>query len=211
MSLPPFDGRRQPAPVVGLDLSLTGTGIATATGTRIVKTDGRADATLLERRTRLAGITATIGLHVAEAAAATGQHRGALVVLEGPSLAQQAQRGTHDRAGLWWLVVDELLGAGHLVVEVTPAGVKRFATGKGNANKTAIAVALAIRYGVEFPDDNQADAYVLRAMGLHRLGCLLAPVPQTHTDALKAVAWPTAEQLEQLELGVHVPGQLVLA
>lgn len=204
MSLPPV-------PVVGLDLSMTATGLATPTALRTLKTTGRADATLLEMRDRLVGLATTIGLCVAEAAVG---YAGALVVIEAPSFGQQRQRGDHARAGLWWLVVDELLAAGHAVVDVTPAARAKYATGKGNAGKTAVASDAARRYDVAFADDNQADAFVLRAMGLHHLDCLLAPVPKTHAVALDAVRWPADERVEQLALtpgAVHVPGQLAIA
>jgi hypothetical protein len=38
---------------------------------------------------------------------------------------------------------------------------------------------------------DEADAYVLMAMGMDWLGYPLADVPATHARALKGVAWPT--------------------
>lgn len=177
----------EPAPlaVVGVDLSLTATGIATATGCRTLKSSGAAGASLRVRHARLTDIATRVTLAVSDAAAP----RTALVVIEGPALSRNTG-SVWDRAGLWWATVDELLSAGHLVAEVAPTCRARFATGKGNAGKAAVVSALTARYGVTFGDDNQADAFALRAMGLARLGSPLAAVPKTHVGALDAVQWP---------------------
>jgi crossover junction endodeoxyribonuclease RuvC len=52
------------------------------------------------------------------------------------------------------------------VVEVTPSQLKKFATGKGNADKTAIAVAAFKRWGIEFATSDETDAFVLAQIGL---------------------------------------------
>ena len=50
-------------------------------------------------------------------------------------------------------------------LEVSPSQVKQFATGKGNANKEVVLQQVYKRWGVEFNDNNQADAYVLAQIG----------------------------------------------
>ncbi|WP_100499391.1 hypothetical protein [Geodermatophilus chilensis] len=177
-------------PVVGVDLSLQATGIATAAGVRTIGSSGRQGASLRVRHARLADLATQVCLAVTEAAAP----RMALVVLEAPAYDSRTGH-QHDRSGLWWLVVDELLAAGHLVAEVTTGGLKKYATGKGVGKKAAIVSAVTARYGVVFGDDNQADAFVLRAMGMHRYGHPLATVPKTHAAALDAVAWPDVDHL----------------
>jgi len=178
--------------VVGLDLSLTATGIATPAGASTITSSGRADATLRVQWARLADTVGRVSLAVAEHGVSRSGDGHALVVVEAPSLGQQRQRGTHDRSGLWWLVVDELLSAGHLVVEVPPASVKKYATGSGSANKGAMADAAARRIPDVHTggDDNAVDALWLRAMGCDHLGQPLAAVPASHRTALANVAWP---------------------
>lgn len=44
---------------------------------------------------------------------------------------------------------------------VPPMSLKRFACGKGNATKDLVMLSVYKRYGVEIPDNNAADAYVL--------------------------------------------------
>lgn len=46
-------------------------------------------------------------------------------------------------------------------IEITPAHVKKFATGKGNAKKDAMAVPIFKHWGFDHPSDNVRDAYVL--------------------------------------------------
>lgn len=58
--------------------------------------------------------------------------------------------------------------------DAPPTLLKKFATGKGNANKAAIAVAVKQRWGFESKSDDVVDAY-----GLARLGQSLASGDET--------------------------------
>lgn len=51
-------------------------------------------------------------------------------------------------------------------LEVAPASVKKFAAGKGNADKMAVALASQKRWGVTFETSDEFDAYVLAVIGL---------------------------------------------
>lgn len=179
--------------VIGLDLSLTASGIATPDGVHLIRSSGCTGATLRVRRARLDDIATQVGLAVAEHA--THGH-DALVVIEQPAFSRTTGH-QHDRSGLWWLVVNELLSAGHLVAEVPPTTLKKYATGKGQAKKGAMGDAAARRIpDVDTGgDDNMVDALWLRAMGCDHLGWPLAPMPQAHRAALEAVKWPDADRL----------------
>lgn len=114
--------------------------------------------------------------------------RTELVAIEAPSLAQRAQAGTLDRNGLWWLIVARLHTLDIPVVEVAPTSLKKFATGKGNATKPDMRMALFQRAGIDERDDNRVDAWWLRQVGLHLVGDPEAiPLPLTHTAALAKV------------------------
>jgi hypothetical protein len=75
-----------------------------------------------------------------------------------------------------------------------------YATGKASWKgetsrevKGRVRDAVAIRYGVDCTGPrryDEADAYILMAMGMAHLGHALAPVPDTHSRALAGVAWP---------------------
>lgn len=190
--------------VVGLDLSLTGTGIAVAcpgetpTVTTIT-TKGRADATLLERRARLGEIGERITAHLVE----RGLYRGvvpipdALVVVEAPAFSRTTGH-QHDRSGLWWHVVWGYAACWPLA-EVSPTTRARYATGVGGgkgASKDAVLAAVVRRYpNVPVSNNNEADALVLAAMGARHAGHPIDTPPKTHLPALDAVRWPNLEGL----------------
>lgn len=175
--------------VVGIDLSLTATGVAVWD----VALPGTVPLLLLETvvpAPRLDGLRRLRSVR----SEVTARVRGAdLVVLEGLYPQRQANAYSNERAGLWWLVVDRLDALAVPYAVVQPSAVKVYATGKGGGKgltKVSVAVAAAKRYDVSPQDDNQADACILSCMGLHHLGCPPAPVPATHERALKAVVWP---------------------
>lgn len=169
--------------VVGIDTSLTGTGLALSLpfAIELITSTGLKDATLAERRVRLAHLVGRI----------CGWCIGAdLVVIEAPAYASKLG-SMHDRSGLWWLVVDELIYKGLTVVEVTPSGRAKYATGKGNASKDVVLAEVVRRFpGYTGSNNNTADAYVLMAMGLDHLGHPLVDMPALNRSALDAVRWP---------------------
>lgn len=176
--------------IVGLDLSLTSTGVATIDEGADVRVDRIATKptgdNLWHRAHRLHRIFERI---VNEVHSYDGRQ---LVVVEGPSYGQARQGGQHDRAGLWWLVVNELVVMCEIpVAEVPPALVKRYATGRGNAGKDEVLAAVIRRYpSVEVTGNDQADALVLAAMAADHYGAPIATVPAANRAALDKVAWP---------------------
>ncbi|MBP9920147.1 MAG: hypothetical protein KBF43_16340 [Dermatophilaceae bacterium] len=175
--------------VLGIDPSLTGTGVAHAEG--LLTITSKPDDTLTGRRNRLGGIVHQLDDVVLGVKPWRFERTPDLVVIEAPSLAQHSQAGTLDRNGLWWLIVDRLLILGIPTVEVAPSTLKKFATGKGNATKADMRMALFQRAGLDVRDDNQVDAWWLRQVGLHLLDDMDAiTLPKTHADALAKVARP---------------------
>lgn len=175
--------------VVGLDLSLTATGVCRAAGgvVEVRRITSRADdGTLAARSIRLRSLAGIIARTATDAV---------LVVVEAPAYASSTGK-VHDRAGLWWLVVARLTGAGVPVVEVTPQAVKTYATGKGNADKDDVLSAVVRRYpGVAVTKNDEADALVLAAMGRRALGHPLDVLPAAHLRAMTKAAWPQPEGL----------------
>ena len=51
------------------------------------------------------------------------------------------------------------------VVEVPPSTLKKFVTGKGNAKKDQMMLAIYKRWGTEFDNNDAADAYALAQYG----------------------------------------------
>lgn len=174
--------------VIGLDLSLAGTGMARAdsagnTACWTIATEGKNTDGYPERLARLLTIRRQI---------AAGIPFGVdLVVMEGPSYASQGA-GTWDRAGLWWSVYEGLTSAGVPLAVAPPKCRALYATGKGQAKKEVVFAAAVRRFGgYPISNNNEADAVVLAEIGLRHLGASLVDVPATHARALTGVAWPT--------------------
>ena len=169
-------------PVVGLDPSLTGLGLATPDGLSTISSKPGAD-TVAARAERLVTMADKVARLIPEAS---------LVVMEGPAYSRQLGAGHHLSAGLWWVLAVELTRRGHEVIEVPPTSLKKFATGKGNATKPDLRVALLQRTGLDERDDNRVDATWLRQIGLHLIGDPDAlTLPKTHLEALAKIQRPT--------------------
>lgn len=165
--------------VIGLDLSITATGVAWVDGSWSTISP---NAKLGDGRLRV------IVDHVERVAFDAPDARPDLAVIE--------DLPTHARAaGITGMVHGavrlHLIRADIPYALVTPATLKKFATGKGNADKTAMAMAAYKRAGVEFDDDNQCDAWWLRQAGLRALGVPEVDLPAAQVAALDKVAWPT--------------------
>ncbi len=169
--------------VIGLDLSLTSSGVCDFAGnTSLVETTGKKDATLDQRHARLTRILTDIRL----AAHPTPTD---LVVIEAPSYASGGG-SAWDRAGLWWLVVSFFKDSGNPVLIVPPKTAKKYATGNGDAPKESICKELYKRFGVDIDSNDEADAYMMRAVGLALLGRPLADMPAANRAALDKLTLP---------------------
>ncbi|MFC4122081.1 hypothetical protein [Nonomuraea zeae] len=170
--------------VFGLDLSLTGSGIASSSGwCDVIGRDGITTLPLADRDAAI--------YQLAHAITAAVTPTADLVLIEAPAYSR-SNGGAHERAGLWWRVVHRLLCWQVPVVEVLPNLRGIYATGKSQPKKTEVVDAVARRWPVwkTDGDDNAADAVVLMAMGLDHLGLPLTGMPVKHRAALDRVAWP---------------------
>lgn len=152
--------------VLGVDFSLTSTGVCAIT-------DGEAECITIKTKKeeqwwlfpeRIRSIAAQI-LEWADVTAA--DH----IVIETPAF--MAKSATLDKmfAG-WWFLVWHLTGTGEdPPLRVTPAQLKKYATGKGNAGKDEVLAAVIRRYpDVIVTGNDQADALVLAAIGAAVMG-----------------------------------------
>lgn len=187
--------------VIGIDPSLTATGVATPDGVRTIRSSGHDNDTLRQRSTRLHDLAVEV-LGVIDGARSRwigGLGDNVLVVIEAPAYASKTGKN-HERSGLWWLIVDDLIGPGIAVdvVEVTTNQRMRYATGKGQADKDEVLAAVIRRYpDVDVRNNNEADALILRAMGCDAIGAPLVVVPKAHRVDLPKVAWPDYVHLEK--------------
>lgn len=160
--------------VVGIDPSLTATGIAT-----------EADHWTAPEP-RFTGDHRLHDLWLQVNMAVTG---------DGPCLAVIEDLPTHahgaGKTGMAHGIVRHCLLDNHVpYVVVTPATLKKYATGKGNATKADMRMALYQRTGADVRDDNQVDAIWLRHLGLHLIGAPEIDLPKTHLAALAKVRDP---------------------
>lgn len=171
--------------IVGIDLSLTSTGIAVMCADIIdvqrIRSVGRKDATVTDTAKRID----TIGSAVALNAAGTD-----LAVIEAPSFGSR-NGSQHERGGLWWDVIRRLVRLGVPIATVSPQCRAKYATGRGNAGKDEVLAAVVRRYpDVDVTGNDVADALVLAAMGARWLGAPIDDLPKTHLAAMDGAKWP---------------------
>lgn len=179
--------------VIGLDLSLTSTGLACSCGLHRIKSHPSFEIT---RFSRLRMIRLGVMHHVRGTPEICGRGRPAdLVVVE--DLALTRSTGQHlTRAGLWHLVMEEIDNDSIPYAVVSPTSLKKYVTSKGNAGKDEVLAAAIRRWpDVEIWGNDEADAYALQAMGLDHLGYPPVAMPKTQRDALTKVAWPHIPEL----------------
>lgn len=172
-----------PHRIAGLDLSLTGTGIATLNAGDI--TTRTIDGKRLDGHRRLQTILTAVG----------ELRDYNLVVVENTFVAGSGTT-TLRLAELHGLVKHWLWLRNIPYVLVNNVHVKQYALGKGSGagtDKDAVLLAVERRYGLlaSVADNNQADALVLLAMALDHYGAPLVGMPETHRRALaKVQGWP---------------------
>lgn len=172
-----------PPRILGLDLSLTATGVCLPDGTtRTIKTNPK------DGDKRLQHIVTEIGIALGDR---DGGHDVDLVVMEEapPGLKGPAIKAIHMVHGAVRLM---LIDFGTPYITVNPTTLKTYATGKSSTDKTAMAMAAYKRAGIEFVDSDQCDAAWLRWAGLDLLGHAELPLPAAQRAALDKVVLPTA-------------------
>lgn len=175
-----------PTPIfIGLDLSLTSTGIASIHGDVVTVrrvTSKATHGTTADTADRLDRIVADI---LGNVPLSDNTH----VAIEGPSFGSTGP-GQHVRGGLWWMIRRELAKASIDTIIAAPATVKKYATGKGNASKDAVLAAVIKRYPqVDITGNDEADALVLAAIAARVGGDPIDPnLPVAQVEACTAVS-----------------------
>jgi crossover junction endodeoxyribonuclease RuvC len=171
--------------VVGLDLSLTSSGIAIITethrglkiATSTVTSKGKRAASVVDRHARLTEIGAGVLHHAGQVE---------LAVIEGPFSGPNGS--AIDRHALWWFVVGGLIRREVPVAVVAPTSLKLAIAGKGTADKAALSGALARLW----PDLVVGSADEADAAALAHLGAVWMGWPVTTLERHKQVRaeWP---------------------
>lgn len=186
--------------VIGIDPSLTCTGLAGDGWTSTIPTkarrarQGRRDFA----HGRMRHILDVIRDHLAGVD---------LAVIEGLAMSPKMDA---DRQLAWlnWQVRDLCWSRDVPYAVVSPSGLKLYAVGKGRRSEKQVAADDAAGVSVKEPvldavrdwfgwfdgSSDEADAAVLHAMGRDWLGSPVVTVPPAQRIALDGVAWPEAEQ-----------------
>lgn len=175
-----------PTPIyVGLDLSLTSTGVAiihngAATVQRVISKPVP-HATSADQAHR-------IDMLVAAILGAIPDSDVTKVAVEGPSYASTGS-AAHILGGLWWAVRIALSRLGYDVAVVAPGTVKKYAAGRGNAGKDEVLAAVVRRYpDVLVRGNDEADALTLAAIAARIDGAPLeTSLPDVQAAAVSAV------------------------
>jgi len=167
---------------VGIDSSLTNTGLVRlgdGVQVRSIPTTKSGDS-IADRLKRLDKVVSEV----------RGFSSGAdLAVIEGPAYSSKSG-AAHERSGLWWMIVSTLFDDGIRIVEIPPTSRSKYATGKGNAGKDEVLLAVSRKYAEAelITNNDEADALVLAAMGMRLLGSPIeTSIPANCLEAFKKV------------------------
>lgn len=190
--------------VVGLDLSLTSTGVSDGTRHFAFRTSSK---TVLEER--LSHLQT--GVVRFAMGTAYGAPRADLAVIEAPSYGSTGP-GHDELAGLRIMVRYRIYRLGIPYVMVPPSTLKKYTTGRGSSTKDQMVMAMDALYGhglAAIPKAHgrydQTDAFALAAMGYDAMGQPL-PLQSSAAEesernewdsiaALTGVKWPDPASL----------------
>lgn len=157
--------------VCGVDLSMTGTGVAWT------DINGSARTELIKTRDkdgdrRLIQIRRSVVEHA----------RGSELVLIEDYLNKSFSAGITGM--VHGAVRSALIEADIPYATIPPTSLKKYATGRGGASKTDMALAAFKRGGVEFTNDNECDAWWLWQAAMDDAGVSTLAMPKVNRDSL---------------------------
>ena len=161
---------------IGVDLSLTATGIASPTDTVVAKSNRTGVARLYDLSEAVIAASMPTMNYLTH------------VIIEGYSMgAQRGSQGVAQLLGeLGGVVRFRLWDLGIPFSDVPPSTLKKFATGKGNAGKPDMLDA-SRKAGYEGSNDNNAvDAWWLRQFGLYAFSRRAVPLTGYRSDVVGA-------------------------
>lgn len=183
--------------VLGLDLSLTSTGVCLIDGEltltaaikskafkKVKKTDKVPPSFTCQRISNIVN-------EIEQGYVRSGRGWPELAVIEAPSYGSNTG-SQHERGGLWWAVAGMLWGLRIPIATVAPQGRAKYATGSGTAGKDEVLAAAIKRYiDIDIKSNDVADAVILAAMGARHLGQSVDDVPQANLAAMVGAQWPS--------------------
>jgi crossover junction endodeoxyribonuclease RuvC len=148
--------------VLGLDISLCGTGVVVVDMTNTILSRSLVTSSPMpDRFKRFHGIIDSIFSDIRK-------YSPSLIVIEGYAYGARGQ-AVFDIAELSGIIKKKLWDLKLNFVEVPPTSVKKFICGKGSAKKELMLQQVLKKYGEEFSDSNLCDAYCLARVGVELL------------------------------------------
>ena len=163
--------------LIGIDLSLTSTGVSIDGKTSIISTKTKGPE-------RLSVLTKTI-LQICL------DEQVECAIIESYSFASRNSQA-HSIGELGGCVRMTLWDNGISYIDVPPTSRAKFATGKGNAGKTEVISAISSKTGLVFSGggaDDECDAWILEQMGLAYLGLNKYDWSATQLSSLEKIDW----------------------
>jgi len=168
--------------IIGLDLSLTSTGVAVESDTFTVKSKLRSEP-------RLDEISTTLLELFDDAVNPVG-------IIEGYAFSKRATQA-FSLGELGGVVKTRLFQNGYPFILVAPAARAKFATGRGNAGKSEVVSSISARTGKVWTGgnaDDEIDAWVLEEMGLTHIGEGRLDWPEKNREALEKIDWTPLDE-----------------
>jgi Holliday junction resolvasome RuvABC endonuclease subunit len=170
--------------IMGLDLSLTSTGISIDGETFVIASKERGPARLIEISKTVVSLALT--------------KRVELVVIEGYSFASRNSQA-HSIGELGGVVRAQLYANDVPYIEVPPTCRAKFATGRGNASKNDVISAISAKTGIIWSgsgSDDKCDAWILEEMALVHYGMGKYEWPSASISSLEKIDWNPIKQGE---------------
>ena len=170
--------------VLGLDPSLTSFGVCRLTmarpGLKTYKTHTKVWSPKIKGANRLDWFVRSIDNELVE-------FEPDLIVLEGYAFNRGNQ--AHQIGELGGVIRLALFLKDRIPVIIAPAKLKKFVTGKGNANKELVMMDGYKRFGIDVPTTDEVEATALAIMGAVGTHGLQVSLPQVNLAALEGVVW----------------------
>lgn len=171
--------------LIGLDLSLTSTGISINGKTSVVSTKFRA-----AERLHIVS-SAILDLCLSE--------KVCCAIIEGYSFASRNSQA-HSIGELGGVVRMRLWENNIPYIEVPPTCRAKFATGKGNAGKNEVVSSISAKTGIVFSGaggDDECDAWLLEQMGLTHLNESKYQWSEASVSSLSKIDWSPLDRARE--------------
>lgn len=162
---------------VGLDLSLTSTGVSVESRQFLIKSKLKGTDRMIDLREQLRSTLQAID--------------SPLVLLEGFSYNSRNSHA-HDIGGWGWIARVMLAEEGIRWGEMAPTARAKLGSGNGNASKPAVISAVSARTGIVWSGagaDDMCDAFLLEEALWCRMGKARYNWPKVNLEALDKVDW----------------------